>query len=159
MFLFVLTLHFLLCAVLVGLVLIQQGKGADMGAAFGSGGSNSLFGAGGATSLIVKITTAAAIAFMITSITLINLSGSESGLASFSGKTGEKPSLAGSVMEKVAPAIPTSATAEEAKPVTAEAATNVAEGTQEVAVQPAVAAQPAEAAQAVATVVGKEEKK
>ena len=109
MFIFVLTIHFILCAILVGLVLIQQGKGADMGAAFGAGGSNSLFGAGGATSLIVRITTATAVAFMVTSILLINLSGSESGLASVTAAPG-KPSLAGSVMEDVAPVSPTSAT-------------------------------------------------
>lgn len=98
MFIFVLAIHFILCAVLVGLVLIQQGKGADMGAAFGAGGSNSLFGAGGATSLIVRITTATAVAFMITSILLINLSGSESGLAA-SSSSASAPSLEGSVME------------------------------------------------------------
>ena len=105
MFLFVLILHFLLCAMLVGLVLIQQGKGADMGAAFGSGGSNTLFGAGGATSLIVRITTGTAIAFMITSITLIRLSGSDSGFAAISDKPQSAPAasaLEGSVMGGIA---------------------------------------------------------
>lgn len=120
MFIFVLTIHFILCAVLVGLVLIQQGKGADMGAAFGAGGSNSLFGAGGATSLIVKITTATAVAFMITSIVLINLSGSDSGLAAISAAPGDKPSLAGSVMEEVVAASPTDAPS---KPANAENST------------------------------------
>ncbi len=55
---------------LVVMVLLQQGKGADAGAAFG-GGSNTLFGATGATSLIVKITTGLAVAFMATSVLLI----------------------------------------------------------------------------------------
>lgn len=67
----VLTIHLLLCFFLVGLVLIQQGKGADMGASLGGGGSNTIFGAGGATSLIVKTTTVAAILFMFTSILLV----------------------------------------------------------------------------------------
>lgn len=71
MFYFVLVLHLVLCVILVGLVLLQQGKGADMGAAFGSGGANTLFGATGATSLIIKLTTGACILFMMTSIFLV----------------------------------------------------------------------------------------
>lgn len=67
---FLLSVHILLCLVLVGLVLLQQGKGADAGIAF-AGGSNSLFGAGGASQLMVRITTGIAIAFMITSILLV----------------------------------------------------------------------------------------
>lgn len=70
MFYIILTLHILLCVTLIGLVLIQQGKGADMGAAFG-GGANTLFGAGGATNLIVRVTTGVAVAFMLTSILLV----------------------------------------------------------------------------------------
>jgi preprotein translocase subunit SecG len=66
----VLSIHLLLCVSLISLVLLQQGKGADAGVAFG-GGSNSLFGAGGANSLMVKITTTTAILFMVTSIFLI----------------------------------------------------------------------------------------
>jgi preprotein translocase subunit SecG len=49
--------------------LLQQGKGADMGATFG-GGSNTLFGAGGADTLLVKVTTALAAVFMLTTIYL-----------------------------------------------------------------------------------------
>ncbi len=49
---------------------MQQGKGADMGAAFG-GSSNSLFGASGATDFVTKLTTSLAIAFMVTSILLV----------------------------------------------------------------------------------------
>ena len=51
-------------------MLLQQGKGADAGAVLG-GGSNTLFGAGGATSLMVKVTTAVAVCFMVTSIFLV----------------------------------------------------------------------------------------
>lgn len=73
LFYLVFSVHIILCISLVGLVLIQQGKGADLGAAFGSGSSNSLFGAGGSASFITKITTSIAVAFMVTSILLINL--------------------------------------------------------------------------------------
>jgi preprotein translocase subunit SecG len=66
----VLGIHVLLCLLLIGLVLLQQGKGADAGAVLG-GSSNTLFGAGGATSLMVKVTTAVAVCFMITSIFLV----------------------------------------------------------------------------------------
>ena len=71
MFYFILVIHCSLCVALIGLVLIQQGKGADMGATFGGGGSNTLFGAGGATDLLTKATTALAISFMVTSIFLV----------------------------------------------------------------------------------------
>jgi preprotein translocase subunit SecG len=70
MFYFILSIHILLCAVLIGLVLIQQGKGADLGPALG-GGSNTLFGASGATAIVVKATTIAAVLFMLTSIFLV----------------------------------------------------------------------------------------
>ena len=70
MFYTILFIHCSLCVVLIGLVLMQQGKGADMGAAFG-GNSSSLFGAGGATDFITKLTTSLAIGFMITSILLV----------------------------------------------------------------------------------------
>lgn len=70
MFYIVLAVHSVLCFSLIGLVLIQQGKGADMGAAFG-GGSNTLFGAGGATDFLTKLTTSIAVAFMVTSIILV----------------------------------------------------------------------------------------
>jgi preprotein translocase subunit SecG len=59
----------LVCLVLIGLVLLQQGKGADVGAAFG-GGSNTLFGASGAGSFIGRLTTGIAILFMACSIVL-----------------------------------------------------------------------------------------
>lgn len=70
MFHLILSVHLLLCVFLVGLVLIQQGRGADMGAAFG-GSSNTLFGAGGAADFLTKMTTGTAIAFMVSSILLV----------------------------------------------------------------------------------------
>ena len=69
-FYIVLGVHLFLCLVLIGLVLLQQGKGADAGAVLG-GGSNTVFGAAGATSLMVKVTTGVAVCVMVTSIFLI----------------------------------------------------------------------------------------
>lgn len=67
----VLGIHMLLCCSLVGLVLLQQGKGAGMGAAFGGANSQTVFGAAGAGNVLTKITTSIAICFMITSIILV----------------------------------------------------------------------------------------
>ncbi|GEM_PF-3803693 len=64
-------IHIILCVTLVGLVLLQQGRGADLGAAF-SGASNTIFGAGGADRLIVRLTTIVAILFMVSTIVLVN---------------------------------------------------------------------------------------
>lgn len=68
-------LHILVCIALIAIVLLQSGKGAEMGASFGAGGSQSVFGAGGGTTFLSKLTTGAAIIFMLTSLTLAYLSG------------------------------------------------------------------------------------
>jgi preprotein translocase subunit SecG len=62
-------LHVLVSGIMIGMVLLQKGKGADIGAAFG-GASNTVFGPRGAQSFMAKLTTAAAIIFMITSFGL-----------------------------------------------------------------------------------------
>lgn len=62
-------IHVIMCLILIAIVLLQSGKGASMGAAFG-GGSNTLFGSTGPASFLNKVTTIAAIVFMITSFTL-----------------------------------------------------------------------------------------
>jgi preprotein translocase subunit SecG len=72
--------HVIVCLFLVGIVLLQHGKGADIGASFG-GSSQSLFGTEGPLPLLNKITTAAAIIFMLTSVTLAYMS-SQSGKSS-----------------------------------------------------------------------------
>ncbi len=69
--------HVLVCLFLVGIVLLQHGKGADIGASFG-GSSQSLFGTEGPVPLLNKITTAVAIIFMITSVSLAYLSANKS---------------------------------------------------------------------------------
>lgn len=67
--------HVVVCVALIMIVLLQTGKGADMGAAFGGGSSQTLFGSSGASTFLSKATTAAAIVFMLTSLTLAYMSG------------------------------------------------------------------------------------
>jgi preprotein translocase subunit SecG len=66
---FVMLLHIIVCIALILIVLLQKGKGADMGAAFG-GSSQTVFGSAGAASFLSKVTAAAAIIFMLTSLFL-----------------------------------------------------------------------------------------
>ncbi|HNA29943.1 MAG TPA: preprotein translocase subunit SecG [Thiobacillaceae bacterium] len=63
-------LHLLAAATVVGLVLLQHGKGADMGAAFGSGSSGSLFGATGSANFLSRTTAVVATVFFLTSLGL-----------------------------------------------------------------------------------------
>ena len=70
-------IHTIVCLFLICIVLLQHGKGADIGASFG-GSSQSLFGTEGPLPLLNKITTLAAIIFMGTSITLAYLSANRS---------------------------------------------------------------------------------
>jgi len=65
-----LVIHIVVCIALIGIVLIQGGKGAEVGATFGAGASNTVFGATGAQSFLGKMTTGAAIIFMLTSLAL-----------------------------------------------------------------------------------------
>ena len=62
--------HVLTAVVLIGLVLMQHGKGADMGAAFGSGSAGSLFGSSGSANFLSRSTAVAATLFFVTSLTL-----------------------------------------------------------------------------------------
>jgi len=73
-----LVLHVLICAVLVVLILIQQGKGAEMGAAFGSGASQTLFGSQGSGSFLMKVTGLFAALFFVTSLGLGYIVGHQS---------------------------------------------------------------------------------
>lgn len=76
----IIILHLIVCFALIAIVLLQTGKGADMGAVFGGAGNQTLFGNTGASTFLGKATTAAAIIFMLTSLTLayISKSGDES---------------------------------------------------------------------------------
>jgi len=66
----ILVVHVLAALSILALVLVQQGKGSDIGAAFGSGASNTMFGSAGSTSFLMKITVACAVVFFCTSIAL-----------------------------------------------------------------------------------------
>ncbi len=69
MHIFVSIIHVLVCIFLIIIVLLQRGKGASMGAAFG-GSSQTLFGSAGPGTLLGKMTTAVAVVFMLTSLWL-----------------------------------------------------------------------------------------
>jgi preprotein translocase subunit SecG len=74
-----LIIHVIVSIALIMIVLLQTGKGSDMGAAFGGGSSQTLFGSTGASTFLSKATTAAAIVFMVTSLGLAYLSSHRTG--------------------------------------------------------------------------------
>lgn len=84
----ILTIHVIAGLGVIGLVLMQHGKGADMGAAFGSGASGSLFGASGSANFLSRTTGVLAALFFATSLTLSHLASS-------------RPKAGGSVMDKL----------------------------------------------------------
>lgn len=87
-------IHYLACIFLIAVILLQAGKGADIGAAFGAGGSQTLFGPRGAATVLTKVTAVVAFLFLGTSIGLVQYSKGHSG---------------GSVIEKV-PVMPVTET-------------------------------------------------
>ncbi len=94
-------IHILVCIFLIGIVLLQHGKGADIGATFG-GSSQSLFGSEGPVPLLNKITTLSAIVFMGTSISLAYLSANKSTSTVMSDIAAEQPPI-----EQTVPAVDT----------------------------------------------------
>ena len=70
----ILVFHGLVAVFLITTILLQSGKGADIGAAFGAGSSQTVFGPRGATTLLSKVTIAAALIFLVTSLTLAHFS-------------------------------------------------------------------------------------
>jgi preprotein translocase subunit SecG len=87
----VLLVHVLAGLSVIGLVLVQHGKGADMGAAFGSGASGSLFGSSGSANFLSRTTAVLATLFFITSLSLSYLAG-------------KRPTEPSSLMERELPA-------------------------------------------------------
>ena len=67
---FLLVIHLVVAVVVCGLVLLQHGKGADMGAAFGSGSSGSVFGSAGSANFLSRTTAALATVFFVSSLGL-----------------------------------------------------------------------------------------
>ena len=96
----ILTVHIIAGLSVIGLVLLQHGKGADMGAAFGSGASGSLFGATGSANFLSRATAVLAAVFFLTSLGLSYIATS-------------RPRVWGSVMDsapvQTAPAVPAQA--------------------------------------------------
>ena len=88
---------------MIGLILVQHGKGADMGAAFGSGSSGSLFGASGSANFLSRTTAVLAAVFFITTLALAYFGNS-------------RPASSGSVLETPAAVIPASGSAADAVP-------------------------------------------
>lgn len=66
----VITIHIFVAILIVGLILLQQGKGANMGTSFGSGGSQTVFGSRGAAPFMFKLTVALVTIFFVTSVSL-----------------------------------------------------------------------------------------
>ena len=71
--------HVIACFAIMGIVLLQSGKGADIGSAFGGAGSQAVFGSMGTPTILGKITTAIAIIFTLTSFTLAMVGGERGG--------------------------------------------------------------------------------
>lgn len=90
---------------MIGLILVQHGKGADMGAAFGSGSSGSLFGASGSANFLSRTTAVLAAVFFITTLALAYFGNS-------------RPASSGSVLETPAAVTPASGSAADAVPAT-----------------------------------------
>ncbi|OQA33213.1 MAG: Protein-export membrane protein SecG [Betaproteobacteria bacterium ADurb.Bin341] len=107
LFSLVLTVHVLVALVIIGLVLMQHGKGADMGAAFGSGASGSLFGASGSANFLSRTTGILAAVFFATSLSLAYIAS-------------HKPKATGSVMQEAVKSQPAPAPAPAAAVVEAE---------------------------------------
>ena len=70
MTLFLTVLHVMVCLILIIVVLLQRGKGAEIGAVFGGGASSTVFGSRGAGNFMSRLTTGAAVTFMVTSLLL-----------------------------------------------------------------------------------------
>lgn len=79
MIIFLVVLHVIVCLFLIGVVLIQQGKSADLAGAFGGQGSQTAFGPRGAANLLTKLTTWGAVLFMLISVSLTVLLARSSG--------------------------------------------------------------------------------
>jgi preprotein translocase subunit SecG len=90
----ILAVQLLSALAMIGLVLIQHGKGADMGASFGSGASGSLFGATGSANFLSRTTAALATVFFVCTLALTYMSNSAGGRGASSG----------SVLDRAAPA-------------------------------------------------------
>ena len=107
---FILAAQMLSALVMIGLILVQHGKGADMGAAFGSGGSGSLFGASGSANFLSRTTAVLATVFFVATLSL-----------AYFGNL--RTTTSGSVLDSPAAAVPVGASSN--APATASSAASV----------------------------------
>jgi preprotein translocase subunit SecG len=98
------TLHVIVSVFLILVVLLQTGKKADLAGAFGGGGSQTAFGTRGAATLLSKLTTAAAVGFMVTSLSLSLIASKQAGTGAESILPDEAPPPARSQQVPTAPA-------------------------------------------------------
>ena len=89
----VIVVHIIVAVSIVGLVLLQQGKGADAGASFGSGSSQTVFGASGSGNFLTRATTIAATLFFITSLSLAIFAKDNAGFSTTTGLPVANPDL------------------------------------------------------------------
>ena len=116
----VLVVQLLSALAIIGLVLVQHGKGADMGASFGSGASGSLFGATGSANFLSRSTAVAATLFFVCTLALAFMSNHRGGVQSTQQESVlDKPAAAPAAPASGAAAIPSMAA-----PVAASAASN-----------------------------------
>jgi len=94
MIIFLVIVHVIVCLFLIGVVLLQQGKSADLAGAFGGVGSQTAFGPRGAANLLTRLTTWGAVLFMLVSLTLTIL---------LARSSGEKSVLSGSPTQQSQP--------------------------------------------------------
>jgi preprotein translocase subunit SecG len=88
----IVTLHVMVCIILVLVVLLQSSKGADLAGAFGGGATQTAFGSRGPASFLSRLTTIAAVVFMITSVSLSMISTTRSEAKSILETTGKQTS-------------------------------------------------------------------
>jgi preprotein translocase subunit SecG len=123
--LFVVVIHVAVCIALILTVLLQTGKGADMGAAFGGGSSNTLFGATGASTFLSKMTTVVAVVFMLTSLILAYMTANRTNDSILE----DQPVVQETQQGETAPAQPTTEAAPQAQPATEQTAPPATEST------------------------------
>jgi len=108
----VLAVQLLAAIVMIGLVLVQHGKGADMGASFGSGASGSLFGATGSANFLSRSTAVCAAVFFVSTLSLAFLT---------NGGLNREPASGGSVLDRAAVSAPSASGVSVAAPAAAAA--------------------------------------
>ena len=111
MYIALIVLHVIACFAIIGLVLLQAGKGADIGSAFGGAGSQAVFGSMGTPTLLGKVTTVVAVVFTITSFSLALMGGDRGGSvvrepAAASAPAAPAPTVPPTPGAPAAPAVP-----------------------------------------------------